>query len=125
MPIIGLTYPDVFLGAYVYPAQPATAPRMALASESAVAFKSLINPALAKAYAAAGGAFVDVTAATGAYTPLTTTVTVAPYGTIPRAVARVCTLTWYCAVGNIHATSQGYALIGKLVAARYATLRRS
>jgi len=125
VPIIGLTYPDVFLGAYVYPAQPATAPRMALASESAVAFKSLINPALAKAYAAAGGAFVDVTAATGAYTPLTTTVTVAPYGTIPRAVARVCTLTWYCAVGNIHATSQGYALIGKLVAARYATLRRS
>jgi lysophospholipase L1-like esterase len=125
VPIIGLTYPDVLLGAYVYPAQPATAPRMALASESAVAFKSLINPALAKAYAAAGGAFVDVTAATGAYTPLTTTVTVAPYGTIPRAVARVCTLTWYCAVGNIHATSEGYAFIGKLVAARYATLRRS
>jgi hypothetical protein len=51
-------------------------------------------------------------------------VTVAPYGTIPRAVARVCTLTWFCAVGNIHATSTGYALIGKLVAARYATLRR-
>ena len=125
VPIIGLTYPDVLLGAYVYPAQPVTAPRMALASESVVAFKSLINPALARAYAAAGGAFVDVTAATGAYTPLTTTVTVAPYGTIPRAVARVCTLTWYCAVGNIHATSQGYALIGKLVAARYATLRRS
>jgi lysophospholipase L1-like esterase len=124
VPLIGLTYPDVLLGAYVYPAQPATAARLALASQSVVAFKSLINPALAKSYAAAGGAFVDVTAATGAYTPLTTTVTVAPYGTIPRAVARVCTLTWFCAVGNIHATSTGYALIGKLVAARYATLRR-
>lgn len=124
VPLIGLTYPDMFLGVYVYPAQPATAPRLALASASVVAFKSLINPALVKAYAAAGGAFVDVTAATGAYTPLTTTVTVAPYGTIPRAVARVCTLTWFCAVGNIHATSTGYALIGKLVAARYATLRR-
>lgn len=124
VPIIGLTYPDVLLGAYVYPAQPATASRMALASQSVVAFKSLINPALAKAYGAAGGAFVDVTAATGAYTPLTTTVTVAPYGTIPRAVARVCSLTWFCAVGNIHATSAGYALIGKLVTARYATLRR-
>jgi lysophospholipase L1-like esterase len=124
VPLIGLTYPDMFLGVYVYPAQPATAARMALASESVVAFKSLINPALAKTYAAAGGAFVDVTAATGAYTPLTTTVTVAPYGTIPQAVARVCTLTWYCQVGNIHATNSGYALIGKLVAARYATLRR-
>jgi lysophospholipase L1-like esterase len=124
VPLIGLTYPDMFLGVYVYPTQPATAPRLALASESVVAFKSLINPALGKAYAAAGGAFVDVTAATGAYTPLTTTVTVAPYGTIPQAVARVCTLTWYCQVGNIHATNSGYALIGKLAAARYATLRR-
>jgi lysophospholipase L1-like esterase len=124
VPIIGLTYPDVILGSYVYPTQPATAARMALAAQSVVAFKSLINPALAKAYASAGGVFVDVTAATGAYTPLTTTVTVAPYGTIPTAVARVCTLTWFCAVGNIHATNTGYALIGKLVAARYATLRR-
>ena len=124
VPLIGLTYPDVFLGAYVYPAPPPTAARMALAAASVVAFKSLINPALSKAYAAAGGAFVDVTAATGAYTPLTSTVTVAPYGTIPRAVARVCTLTWYYAVGNIHATSPGYALIGKLVVARYATVQR-
>jgi lysophospholipase L1-like esterase len=124
VPIIGLTYPDVILGDYVYPAQPATAARVALAAQSVVAFKTLINPALAKAYAAAGGVFVDVTAATGAYTPLTTTVTVAPYGTIPQAVARVCTLTWFCAVGNIHATNTGYALIGKLVAARYATLLR-
>ena len=124
VPLVGLTYPDVLLGAYVYPTQPATALRLALASTSVVAFKSLINPALAKAYAAAGGAFVDVTAATGAYTPLTTTATVAPYGTIPRAVAQVCTLTWYCADGNIHATGTGYAFIGRLVASRYATLRR-
>jgi lysophospholipase L1-like esterase len=124
VPIIGLTYPDVVLGSYVYPSQPATAARMTVAAQSVVAFRTLINPALAKAYAAAGGVFVDVTAASGAYTPLTTTVTVAPYGTIPTAVARVCTLTWFCAVGNIHATNTGYALIGKLVAARYATLRR-
>jgi lysophospholipase L1-like esterase len=123
-PLIGLTYPDVFLGAYVYPNLPTTAARMAIVSSSVVAFKSLINPTLAKAYAAAHGDFVDVTAATGAYTPLTKTVTVAPYGTVPQAVARVCTLTWYCQVGNIHATNAGYALIGKLVTARYATLRR-
>jgi lysophospholipase L1-like esterase len=124
VPLIGLTYPDVFLGAYVYPVQPVTAARMTLVAASVVAFTSLLNPTLAKAYAAAHGSFVDVTAATGADTPLTTTVTVAPYGTIPRAVAQVCTLTWYCAVGNIHATSEGYAFIGKLVAARYSALRR-
>ena len=123
VPIIGLTYPDVLLGAYVYPA-PATAADISLISESVVAFKSLINPTLAQAYAAVHGVFVDVTSATGAYTPLTTTVTLAPYGQIPTAVAKVCTLTWYCAKGNIHATTQGYTVIGKLVAARYATLRR-
>jgi lysophospholipase L1-like esterase len=124
VPIIGLTYPDVILGSYVYPATPVTAARTGLASESVVAFKSLINPALVKAYAAAHGSFVDVTAATGGYTPLTQTVTVAPYGTIPRAVARVCALTWYCQVGNIHATNAGYTFIGKLVAARYATVSK-
>jgi hypothetical protein len=124
VPLIGLTYPDVFLGADVYPALPATAARLALASESVLAFTSLINPTLAKAYAAARGAFVNVTAAAGATTPLTTTVTVAPYGTIPQAVARVCALTWYCQVGNIHATTAGYTFIGKLVVARFATLHR-
>ena len=124
VPIIGLTYPDVILGSYVYPSQPVTASRLALAMVSVVGFKSLINPVLAKVYASAGASFVDVTAATGAYTPLTKTVTVAPYGTIPQAVARVCTLTWYCAVGNIHATNAGYAFIGTLVVARYATLHR-
>ena len=40
-------------------------------------------------------------------------------------MARVCTLTWSCKLGNIHATTKGYALIGKLVVARYATLRRA
>ena len=78
-----------------------------------------------KAYAAADGTLVDVTRATGAYLPLTRTVRVHPYGAIPVAVARVCSLTWFCAQGNIHATTKGYTLIGKLVAARYAILRRS
>jgi len=124
VPIIGLTYPDVILGQYVYPSLPATAARISLAKLSVVAFKSIINPALTTAYAAVGGVLVDVTAATGAYTPLTRTEQLSPYGTVPVAVARVCTLTWYCKQGNIHATTKGYALIGRLVAARYATLKR-
>jgi lysophospholipase L1-like esterase len=125
VPIIGLTYPDVLLGGYVYPSQPVTAARMSLASLSVVAFKSLINPALAKAYAGSQAAFVDVTAASGAYTPLTQTVVIAPYGSVPVAVAKVCALSWYCQVGNIHATNAGYRFIGRLVAARYAKLRRA
>jgi lysophospholipase L1-like esterase len=125
VPLIGLTYPDVILGTYVYPTHPAGAAALSLANLSVVAFKSLINPALTKAYGAAQGSLVDVTRATGAYVPLTKTVHSRAYGTIPAAVASVCTLTWFCAQGNIHATTKGYTLIGKLVVARYATVRRS
>jgi lysophospholipase L1-like esterase len=119
VPLIGLTYPDIILGTYVYPTHPATASNLSLARLSVVAFKSLINPALTKAYAPAQGSLVDVTKATGAYVPLTRTVRYRPYGTIPAAVASVCTLTWFCAQGDIHATTKGYALIGNLVVARY------
>jgi lysophospholipase L1-like esterase len=125
VPLIGLTYPDVILGAYVYPSLPATPARISLAQESVVAFKSLINPALVKAYAAGQGVLVDVTAATGAYTSLTKIVNLKPYGSLPVPVAKVCTLTWFCAQGNIHATTRGYAFIGKLIVARYTAMRRS
>ena len=124
VPLIGLTYPDVILGAYVYPKQPPPAAAVSLAKLSVVAFKSLINPALVKAYATGNGSLVDVTSATGAYIPLTKTVRYQPYGTVPVAVANVCSLTWFCAQGNIHATTKGYTLIGRLVVARYAVLRR-
>ena len=124
VPLIGLTYPDVILGSYVYPKQPAPAAALSLAKLSVVAFQSLINPALTKSYAAANGTLVDVTKATGAYVPLTRTVRYRPYGTIPAAVASVCSLTWFCAQGNIHATTKGYTLIGKLVVARFTTMRR-
>ncbi len=124
VPLIGLTYPDVILGLYVYPKQPAAAGAVSLAKVSVAAFKSLINPALTKAYAAANGSFVDVTKATGAYVPLTRMIRYRPYGTVPAAVAGVCALTWFCAQGNIHATTKGYTLIGKLVVTRFNAMRR-
>jgi lysophospholipase L1-like esterase len=125
VPIIGLTYPDVILGEYVYPSVPATASRISLAKLSVIAFKSLVNPTLAKAYRQSNAAFVDVTAATGAYIPLTKTTSLKPYGTIPVAVANVCTLTWFCALANIHARSVGYSFIGKLIVTRYATMPKA
>jgi lysophospholipase L1-like esterase len=125
VPMIGLTYPDVILGEYVFPSLPPTPARISLAKLSVVAFKALVNPTLAKAYRQSNAAFVDVTAATGAYIPLTTTRTVQPYGTIPVAVANVCALTWFCAQANIHAKSVGYAFIGKLIVARYATMPKA
>jgi lysophospholipase L1-like esterase len=125
VPLIGLTYPDIVLGAYVYPSQPPTATRLALAKDSVAGFRYLLNPALSTAYRLGRGVLVDVTAATGAYTPLTTTTTLAPYGSVPVAVAKVCTLTWSCQAGNIHANTAGYNVIGQGIAARYATMHKA
>ena len=115
--IIGTTYPDVLLGSYVYPTHPPSASQLSLAQLSVTAFQTLINPALQAAYASAQGGFVDVTAKTGAYIPLTTTVKNPTYGTIPLAVNNVCALTWFCQLGNIHARTPGYVAIGKMIVA--------
>lgn len=116
VPIIGLTYPDVILGEWVYPPGK---PNQTLATLSVTVFKSLLNPELKKAYASASAEFVDVTADTDAYQPLSQTTTLTPYGSIPEAVAKVCELTWYCQLGNIHAKTVGYQLIGKEILATY------
>ena len=79
------------------------------------AFKDFINPALTKAYEAAGGTLVDVTAASGAYGPLDDLVAL-PSGTlVPKPVAEVCRLTYYCEFRDIHARTSGYRLIADLV----------
>ena len=109
--IVGITYPDVILGSWV-----GENPNQDLAKLSVVAFQSLLNPALKEMYESVGGRFVDVTKATGAYTPLEQTTTLAPYGEIPVAVAEVCKLTAYCAYRDIHPNTKGYALIADLVA---------
>jgi hypothetical protein len=124
VPIIGSTYPDVVLGSYVYPHRPASTSAVNLAKVSVTAFKLLINPTLSKAYASASGSFVDVTAASGAYTSLNQTVHTETYGEIPVPVANVCALTWFCARGDIHARTPGYDLIGKLIVSRYDATKR-
>jgi lysophospholipase L1-like esterase len=109
--IVGITYPDVILGQWV-----GTGANQDLARLSVVAFQSLINPALKQAYESARGRFVDVTAATGAYTRLDQTIDLPPYGRIPVAVANVCDLTYYCAYRDIHAKTDGYRIIADLIA---------
>ena len=111
--IRGITYPDVVLGAWVS-GQPAD---QDLARLSVPAFKALINPALRAQYRSVRrGRFVDVTAATGAYGPLDELTTFAPYGALPKPVAEVCRLTYYCAYRDIHARTNGYRLIADLIA---------
>src|SRR5215217_1299120 len=109
--IVGITYPDVILGAWV-----GENPNQDLAKLSVTAFQSLLNLALKEMYESVGGRFVDVTKATKAYTPLEQTTTLAPYGQIPVAVAEICKLTAYCAYRDIHPNAKGYAIIAKLIA---------
>jgi lysophospholipase L1-like esterase len=108
--IVGTTYPDVILGQWV-----GENPNQGLAEASVAAFRQLINPELKKAYKAAGGKFVDVTAATGAYIPLDQTTTDPVYGVIPVAVAKACELSYYCEFRDIHARTSGYKVIADLV----------
>ena len=86
-----------------------------IANLSILGFRGLINPALQSVYAAVHGKFADVTAATGAYIPLRRTTTLAPYGTVPVAVADVCRLTYFCQYEDIHPRTAGYAIIARLI----------
>jgi lysophospholipase L1-like esterase len=121
-PVIGLTYPDVILGDWVYPTG---ATNQSLATLSVAAFDDYINPTLQTAYGGAAN-FVNVTQAPYKYatagddTALTTLKKVEPYGKIPDAVAEICQLTYFCSQGNIHANTTGYTFIGKLIVAHLA-----
>ena len=120
--IIGSTYPDVVLGAWVR-ADVFGENRFALATQSLTAFRSYINPGLAGSYRSAGGQFVDVTAATGAYGPFVTT-NAPTYGIVPVPVATVCRLTFFCSRLDIHMTTAGYGIIARLEANLLAPLRK-
>ena len=108
--IVGITYPDVILGQWV-----GENPDHELAKLSVAAFKDFINPALSKAYAAAGATFVDVTAASGAYGSFDQLAEFPSGALVPGPVADVCRLTYYCQWRDIHAPTSGYRLIAELI----------
>jgi lysophospholipase L1-like esterase len=109
--IVGISYPDVFLGAALKRSG------RALARRSVRAFETLINPALKRAYEAIGGTFIDVTKATGGYGSWTDTVILPPYGELAAPVAKVCELTFYCQYRDVHPRTSGYALIARRILA--------
>jgi lysophospholipase L1-like esterase len=111
--IVGITYPDVVLGLWTTGKQS----DQDFAKLSLFAFRGLLNPAFKESYTSVRrGSFIDVTEATGAYTPLEQTTTLAPYGTIPVAVAKVCQISYYCQFRDIHARTNGYKIIAQLIA---------
>ena len=110
VPIVGISYPDIFLGSYLSPDRS----QKALAIVSVTEFRDLLGPTLRTAYASVGGHFVDVTKATGGYTPFSQTTSYGRFGKIPVAVADVCRLTYYCRLQDVHPTTPGYNMIAKV-----------
>lgn len=113
VPIVGLTYPDVWLGAPVLAPDSREAARIAEASVEM--FRTLVNPALARTYAKHGADFVDVTEAFGAYLPADRTMRSAEFGTLPERAARICDETYYCSLADPHPTPEGHQRIADLV----------
>lgn len=113
-PIVGLTYPDVFLGAWVSPDFPNG---QQLARLSVPLFRDVFNKALKTEYAKIDARFVDVTEATGGYGPLTDLTQDPAYGSIPTPVAKVCELTYFCAHTDVHPTAAGHQTIASAILA--------
>ena len=116
VPIIGLSYPDPELADWL------DGPSgVAIAEQSVTTAQQIVYPAWEAAYASSNVTFVDIAAASGAYTPLTQLVDDPTYGEIPYAVAQLCLLTGNC-VGNVHPTDAGYTLIAQQIALAYLKL---
>jgi lysophospholipase L1-like esterase len=111
-PIVGLTYPDVFLGAWVSPAFP---DGQDIARQSVPLFRDFFNINLEAEYEKVGAKFADVTALTGGYEPLTDLTQDPKYGSIPAAVAKVCALTYFCDRTDVHPTPAGHEAIASAV----------
>jgi lysophospholipase L1-like esterase len=118
VPIIGLSYPDPDLADWL------TGPSgVAIAEQSVTTFQQVIYPAWVAAYAKSNATFVDIAAASGAYTPFTQLVNDPTYGEIPYAVSQLCILTGNCANNvNVHPTAAGYTLIAQQIVLAYLKL---
>jgi lysophospholipase L1-like esterase len=118
--ILGSTYPDVVLGQWVKGSS-----GQQLATASVPIFRDQLNPLLKKTYAKRHIGFVDATNAFGAYIPFDETSDLAPFGQVPKAVANICTLAWYCADRpqgpDIHLRPAGYR---KLAGLYFASARK-
>lgn len=110
--IVGLTYPDVFLGAWVSPVFP---DGQNLARLSVPLFQNFFNTALKTEYEKIGATFADITATTGGYGPLTEVTQDPTYGPIPTPVAKVCALTYFCEHTDVHPTPEGHQAIAAAV----------
>lgn len=107
VPIVGMTYYDPYLAAWL------AGPAGQAVAQQSVQLTTALNQTLTTVYEAAGARVADVAGAFST-TDLSTPATLPGVGTVPLAVARICTWTWMCVPGrspDIHATTAGYQVI--------------
>ena len=114
VPIVGVGYPNVYLGSWLRPGGGRGHDR---AREMQSAFRSQVNPALRSAYRAGQGSFADATKASGGYGPMESR-TPSPLGAVPSPVASICRLSWFCSEADIHLNRAGYRLVARTVVAQ-------
>ncbi len=105
--IVGMTYYNPYLAGWLR----GTAGQAVV--QQSLPMSALLNQILTGVYTAADVRVADVAAAF-ASTDLTTTAELPGVGTVPLAVARICTWTWMCVPGrtpDIHPTSAGHQII--------------
>jgi len=105
IPIIGMTYYDPYLAAWLSPGG------IDLAKRS-VDLTTQLNQQLTKLYTTGPNARVADVEGAFDTTDLTTIVPLPPSGVqVPLAVAQICRLTWMCLKRDIHPNSTGYQVI--------------
>jgi len=114
VPIVGVGYPNVYLGSWLRPGGGRGHER---ARGMQAAFRSQVNPALRAAYRAGQGSFADATQASGGYGPMKSRMP-SPLGAVPSPVASICRLSWFCSEADIHLNRAGYRLVARTVAAQ-------
>jgi lysophospholipase L1-like esterase len=114
VPIVGATYYDAFLSAWL------SGPDGEAFARSTARMMVRFNKALAAEYGAARSPVADVQEAF-ATTDFRHMVPLPGYGEVPRNVVAICTRTWMCAPAprgpNIHANVGGYTQIASAFAA--------
>ena len=115
VPVVGLAYPNVHLGAWVRPGRSAGHQR---ARRMAAAFERSLNPALRAGYAEGKASFADATRASGGYGQMDGERRTTGFGRVPAPVADICRISWACDEADIHLKRAGYRLMARLVAAK-------
>lgn len=104
--MVGMAYYDPFLAAWL------TGPQGQVVATASLTALAGINSDEQTIYSAANFGWADVFTKFQS-TTFSTTMTVAPYGKLPTAVARICQWTYMCSQANIHANPTGYGKIAE------------